>query len=311
MDRFYIFLILLINILKLFFVISFFKNLNKRNNNVAIELILFFSFINIILYGLVVNLFRLISNSRVLQEYQVLPSEVFKVEIIEFIASSIFLLLLFLYSKSKLYKLSKPISISLNKIFIVLTIVNILCIFNFFVSDYNNEFLFGEALKYLSGPSSIILIFYSLKFKKYNYTFFGIINLSLILFLVFSTGVRGPILGIFLIIIFILYKNYSLKKIIKYIPFLLIPILLIIFFNNQYSKIKFAFATEYASNPSAYQSITDIGLFIIDFYKNGNNLTIEGSDSKISEEIEFRLGARSMYSCGFFKIFRHQRFYFI
>ena len=127
------------------------------------------------------------------------------------------------------------------------------------------------------------------------------LHLGLVLFLVFSTGVRGPIVGIILIILFLYIKHYPLKKVLRKIPLLVIPILLLIFLNKEYSKLKTAFTSEYISNPQGYQSVLDIGSFVIDFYKNGGSEYVEGNESKSYDEIEFRLGARSMYSVGFFR----------
>jgi hypothetical protein len=299
--------IFLLNVLKLSLVIFlYFKS--KDNNNILFDLILYFSAINILLYGILVNILRLFSSSKIIKSYGVTTNELLAVEMLEFVASTIFLLLLFLFFHSKFWKKKNKLINIKSNVFPVLAIFNILSIISNFITDSNNDFLFGETIKYISGPSSILLTFFSLKYKNYKFLFISLINLLLIIFIVFSTGVRGPIIGIILIIIFLFITNYSLKNLIKKIPILVLPIILVIFFNNEYSKIKFAFTSEYISNPKAYQSVLDIGVFIIDFYKNGTSQLTEGSDSKVLDEIEFRLGARSMYSVGFLRFTERNNF---
>ena len=298
MDRFNIAIVLLLNFIKILLVIFLFS---KSNKNVIFNIIVYFTVINITLYGILVNILRLISNSKIIKEYGVSTTDLLNVELIEFFSSVFFIIIIYYIFQLKIWRNIRTANLEKEQILTVLAIFNILAIINNFVSDANNDFLFGETIKYISGPSSILLTFFSLKYKKHKFLFFSIPNLFLILFLVFSTGVRGPILGIILIILFLFITNYSLKSIIKKIPILILPIIIVIFFNNEYSKIKFAFTSEYISNPKAYQSILDIGVFIIDFYKNGSSQLIEGSDSNILDEMEFRLGARSMYSVGFLR----------
>ena len=298
MDRFNITIILLLNLIKLILFLYLYK---KSNKNIYFNLILYFTTINILLYGVLVNIIRLLSNSKILKDYGVLTIDLLNVEIIEFISAILFMIILYFSFQLKFWKnIHIPLVQNKQKL-AVLAIFNIISILNNFVSDANNYLLFGETIKYISGPSAILLTFFSLKYKQYKFLPFSLANLFLIIFLVFSTGVRGPILGIILIIVYLFITNYSIKSLTKIIPIILLPIFLVIFFNNEYSKIKFAFASEYISNPKAYQSITDIGGFIIDFYKNGSNQLIEGSDSNVLDEIEFRLGARSMYSVGFLR----------
>jgi hypothetical protein len=298
LDRFYITLILLLNLVKLLYLLYLY---NKSSNIIYFNLIIYFTTINVFLYGVLVNIIRFFSNSKISKDYGVLPIDLLNVEIIEFFSAIIFLIILYFIFQLKYWRNIKVLNVNKDEILSVLSIFNILSILYNFVSDANNDLLFGETIKYISGPSAILLTFFSLKYKKYKYLPFSLINLFLIIFLVFSTGVRGPILGIILIVVFLYITNYSIKSLFKKIPIILLPIFLVIFFNNEYSKIKFAFASEYISNPKAYQSITDIGGFIIDFYKNGSNQLIDGSDSKVIDEIEFRLGARSMYSVGFLR----------
>lgn len=307
MDRVIILIIFLLNFLKFIFIFFLYIR-SKSFPSIYIRLILYFTAINVFLYGLLVNILRFISNCKVIKDYGVSTSELLYVELFEFISSFLFLSLLYIYFHSKFGKrLSKPIKDN-GTAFPLLVFFNILSFLIYFVSDVNNEFLFGETIKYISGPSSLLLTFFSIKYKKYFLLLFSLPNLILIIFLVFSTGVRGPILGIILIFIYLLITNYSYKKVLRKIPFFVIPLFLIIIFNSEYSKIKYAFATEYISNPKAYQSIVDIGGFIIEFYKSGNNQLIEGSSSNISEEIEFRLGARSMYSAGFLRFVQNKGF---
>lgn len=298
MDRLNISIVLLLNIIKILFVIFLFS---KSNKYIIFKVIVYFTIINISLYGILVNVLRLISNSKIIKEYGVSTIDLVNVELIEFFSSVFFIFIIYIIFQLKFWRNISTANLDKKQIFTILSIFNILAILNNFVSDANNDLLFGEAIKYISGPSAILLTFFSLKYKKYRFLPFSLLNLTLIIFLVFSTGVRGPILGIILIIVFLYITNYTVKSLIKKIPILILPIFLVIFFNNEYSKIKFAFASEYISNPKAYQSITDIGGFIIDFYKNGSNQLIEGSDSNVLDEIEFRLGARSMYSVGFLR----------
>lgn len=298
MDRLNIAIILFVNILKILFVIYLFS---KSSKNIIFHVIVYFTIINISLYGILVNILRLISNSKIVKEYGVSTLDLLNVELIEFFSSLFFIITIYFIFQLKFWRNNRILNVDKDQIFSVLAIFNIISILYNFVSDANNDLLFGETIKYISGPSAILLTFFSLRYKKYKYLLFSLLNLFFIIFLVFSTGVRGPILGIILIIVFLYITNYSIKGLIKKIPIILLPIFLLIFFNNEYSKIKFAFANEYISNPKAYQSITDIGGFIIDFYKNGSNQLTEGSDSKVLDEIEFRLGARSMYSVGFLR----------
>lgn len=298
---FLLFLILLINIFKLNLLYYFYqKNLNN-NNNIGIDLIFYFLTVNTILYGIIVNIIRIYSGGKVFLTFGVTIFELLQVELIEFFSFLIFLCLIVLFFKSKYFKCSDIKNQTNTNTYPFLLLLNILSIFNFFLSDPQNQFLFSESLKYLSGPSSILLIFYCLRYKKFNLIFIPILNLSIMLFIVFSTGVRGPIIGLLLIFIFLLYKYYSFKYLLKKIHLILIPILLIVFFNNQYSKIKTAFTSEYLSNPKGFQSVTDIAVFIYDFYKYKNYQVIENGENKPLEEIEFRLGARSMYSIGFLR----------
>ena len=295
----------ILNLLKIgytFFIYR--KSISFRN--IYFNLIIYFTIFNICLYGILVNIFRLISNSKILKEYGVSTHELFYVELLEFFSSFLFLTLLYFFFRSSFGKKVFVSSIEVLAVFPLLALFNILSIFNNFVSDANNEFLFGETIKYISGPSAVLLTFFSIKYKRYFFLILSIPNLVLIIFLVFSTGVRGPMLGIILIIVFLYISNYSFRDFLKKVPLIIFPIFFIMFFNNEYSKIKFAFAKEYISNPKAYQSIVDIGGFIIDFYRYGNSEIIDGSSSSISDEIEFRLGARSMYSVGFLRFANNQ-----
>ncbi len=301
MDTFNILIVFLINLFKLVGIFFFYLKIRNYNNSIGIKLILYFLVINVLLYGIVVNIFRLLTNSKVLTEFGVKTNELLNVEFLELISISIFLLVLYLFINSSLFNKKFQIHSNYNNSFKLLAVLNLISIFNNFISDINNEFLFGEAIKYLSGPSAILLTFYSIRLKKYKYLLFSLPNLILILFLVFSTGVRGPIIGIFLIISFLLLHHFTINEVLKKIPIFLIPIFSVLLLNNEYSKIKFAFTSEYLSNPQGYQTITDIGNFIINFYLSGDSQIADGSNSKISEEIEFRLGARSMYSVGFIR----------
>lgn len=300
MNRFYIILIILINISKLLFLIATFYKLNKKFKKIEHNLLFYFLIYNTFLYGLVVNIFRLISDAKILADYQVNIEEVFIVEIIELFSTIIFITIIYLFLTSKFNKHYKE-KTNINSTFFILAVINILCIFNFFISDYYNQLLFGEVFKYLSAPSAVILSFYSFYYKRFRYLFISLVHLGLVLFLIFSTGVRGPIVGIVLIIFFLYINHYSYKKALKKIPILIIPIILLILLNKEYSKLKTAFTTEYLSNPQAYQSILDIGEYVINYYTNDSSDYIEGNESSGFDEIEFRLGARSMYSVGFLR----------
>ena len=301
MNRFYIIIILFLNLIKLLFVFYLIYTLIKKKSLIGSFIILFFITINILLYGISVNIFRFISDSNIFKDYNVKPLEVFYVELVEFFSFLLFLTICyFIFINKRLNKFYYNIP-NFNNVFIILSFINVFCIINYFISDYYNTFIFGEVFKYLSGPSAVILTFYSFYHKRYKFLIISLLHLGLVLFLVFSTGVRGPIVGIILIILFLYIKHYPLKKVLRKIPLLVIPILLLIFLNKEYSKLKTAFTTEYISNPQGYQSILDIGSFVIDFYKNGGSEYVEGNESKSYDEIEFRLGARSMYSVGFFR----------
>jgi hypothetical protein len=300
LNRFYIILIILINIFKLLFLITIFYKLNKKSKKIENNLLFYFLIYNTFLYGLVVNVFRFISNAKILGDYQVIIEEVLFVEIIELFSTIIFILIIYLFLISKFNKYRNS-NLNINNAFFILTVINILCICNFFISDYYNQLLFGEVFKYLSAPSAVILSFYSFYYKRFRYLIISLIHLGLVLFLIFSTGVRGPIVGIVLIIFFLYINHYSYKKVLKKIPILIIPIILLILLNKEYSKLKSAFTTEYLSNPQAYQSILDIGEYVINYYTNDSSEYIEGNESSGFDEIEFRLGARSMYSVGFLR----------
>ncbi len=310
MDRIIITAVLFLNLLKILFYFFFYLKIKKRNNdNIAIKVILYFLFISAMVNGIIVNFFRLISNSEIIHRYNVTSFDILKVEFFELISSSIFLFILYLTYKSS--KKRTDSTEKTNRTNFILSFICILCISNFFIPNGSNIFLFGESLDYLSGPISIILIYISIINKKYNYLLISIPLLILVIFKIFSSGVRGPIVGLFFIILFLFIISLSTKQILKKIPIFLIPILLILTFNNQYSKIKFAFASAYTLNPKDYQTVGDLFYFIVNFYKDGTNLTVEGSDSSIFEEIEFRLGAKSMYSVGFIRFVERSGFVYL
>lgn len=308
MKEFILFIILFLNLVKFITVLFVFKRYIPHKNNIALKLINFFLLFQILTTGILVSLIRIFTGAKISVSFGVSHLELFKVEFLEFISFGIFITIIFLLIKTSLLKITHTNVIN-RKSYFFLIFINIICFLNYFNSDFENKLLFTEALKYLSGPSAVLLLFFSLKLKNSKIIIFlSIIHLLLFLFLVLSTGVRGPIVGIVLIFIFLNYNYNDFNVFRKKMIILLIPIFLLIFVNNEYSKIKTAFASAYISNPSAYQNIGDISLFIIDYIKSDSKDIIEGNDSKIFEEFEFRFGARSMFSVGFHRFVNNHGF---
>jgi hypothetical protein len=104
LNSFYIILIILINIFKLLFLITIFYKLNKKSKKIENNLLFYFLIYNTFLYGLVVNVFRFISNAKILGDYQVIIEEVLVVEIIELFSTIIFIIIIYLFLISKFNK---------------------------------------------------------------------------------------------------------------------------------------------------------------------------------------------------------------
>ena len=304
MSRFFIILILFLNLCKILIYLFYYKKSKNKPDNQKLfnYVILYFTFTSIIFSGIVVNLFRLISDSKILDNYNVSPDEILKVEFLEFISSTIFIICVFYFTNNPKLQIKKNTIVNYQKDLFILSLFNVFSLINLFISNNNNSFLFTELFEFLAGPSSILLIFYCIRYNKRVYLFIAIPLIALVLFKVFTGGNRGPIIGIFFIILFLyIINNTSIKSILKKIPIFLIPIFSIIFLNKEYSKIKFAFASAYVSNPKEYQTIGDLATFVIDYYRSDRSSEIEGSDSNFLEEYEFRFGAKSMYSVGFLR----------
>ena len=304
MGRFFILIVLFLNLIKVSIIYFYYiKNKNKSiNHNFYNKVILYFLFTSIIFSGFLVNIFRLLSDSHILSNYNVGPDEILKVEVFEFISSTIFIFCTFYFTNFIQYKNTNLKRNNYAKDLFILFLFNIFSIINLFVTNSENSFLFSELFEFLAGPSSILLIFYCFKFNKRKYLFIAIPLISLVIFKIFTGGNRGPLIGIFFIILFLFINdNYSLNSILKRIPIFLLPIVLVLLLNKEYSKIKIAFTTAYVSNPKEYQTISDLATFVIDYYKSDRSSEIEGSDTNFFNEYEFRFGAKSMYSVGFLR----------
>jgi hypothetical protein len=306
LKEFILIFILLINILKYLSIQYLFRKFISIKNNIGIKVIIYFLLYQILFTGIFVSIIRIFTNAKISNLYNVTYNELLEVEIVEFISFTIFIVVLSILIKTNIINLKKSYTIE-RKSFFFLIFINILCFLNYFNSDLENKLLFTEALKFLSGPSAILLLFFSYKLKQHKLIiFFSILHLSIFLFLVLSTGVRGPLVGIILIFLFLSYNFVDLKIFRKNLIILLIPAVFLIFINNEYSKVKTAFASAYISNPDSFQNIGDISLFIIDYFKSNSKDLIQGNDSKIFEEFEFRFGAKSMFSVGFFRFVKNQ-----
>lgn len=298
-------MILVLNIIIFFLTIFFYKNIwYKKKNQILYKIFLYFYLYKILLHGIVVNFLRILSNGKVNKQFYVSTFEIFRTEIVEFISNFIYLstFTLFVYFLSDEKKATNNNGlnweISVLKLFVGIYLVYLLLPTSV-ISVY--FWLFDSVFYYGGIISASLLLVLSIKDNKKLFLFISALCLILFFIKQVITGARGGIVIVSLTILIFSIILLDKNKLKRLILITIIPIALLLLLQNNLKEIKSAFAISYAAKEYDFNSAEGYVNFIIDYSNNSIKNISESNGISIFEEIEFRFGAASLFSSGFYR----------
>lgn len=306
MDYFILFICLIIDLITVYLTYELKKTWTKSSlNSDFVNIIYYILQFRFIFFGLVVSLLRIFSKGAVLEEYNVEIEELLYVYIIEFISNLIFLLI-FTYFINFLKKKRKIKNFKEQNILFVFSFfsINFLLIL-LFPGYFENLYGFLFSAIYFYGIiSSVFLLIFSIKNKKYLLLLLSITCILIFFSKGIISGLRGGIVGLVLLFIILTYTMLSYKFFKKMIVFSFFFSIIFYQVNTNLNSIKYEFVVAYANKKFDFNTIKG-NVDFMNYYLTEKYDPVESdnnSNSSFLKEYEFRFGAASMFSVGFLRL---------